>query len=158
MLADIDNFDIRILEILQTDASTSMDDLADHVNLSRNACWRRVKRLEQDGVIRVRVALLDPDALDCALTAIVMLKASAHAADWIARFNRAVAALPQIVSAHRMAGDIDYVLKIRVADMSEYDTFYKELTARVPLSDISASFVMEDIKDTTALPLPASSR
>lgn len=153
MSADLDAIDLRILDTLQKDASFSMDQVADAVHLSRNACWRRIKRLEAEGVIRGRVALLDPVALGCPLTAVVLIRASAHEPEWLVKFERAVAALPQIVAAHRMAGDVDYILKVRVADMPAYDRLYKDLTARVPLLDISASFVMEDIKDTTALPL-----
>lgn len=157
-MENLDTSDIRILDLLQNDAAISMDDLSAKAHLSRNACWRRIKRMEQDGTIKGRVALLDPNALGCGLTAIVLLKASGHDVNWITTFNRAVTTMPEIVAAHRMAGEVDYMLKVRVKDMAAYDQLYKELTRRVPLLDISASFVMEDIKDTTALPLPQAGR
>lgn len=154
MSEKLDKFDIQILDSLQQDSSLSMDELAQRARLSRNACWRRMKRLEEDGYIRGRVVLLDPEKLGCGLSAFVMIRASSHDPGWMRRFDRAVNALPQIVSAHRMAGDLDYILRVRLCDVAAYDEFYKDLIGRVPLLDISASFVMEDIKETTALPLP----
>ncbi len=154
MAEKIDTLDNRILSELQRDTTLSMDALAERVHLSRNACWRRIRALEDAGVIRDRVALLDPAKVGCGLSVVVLIRTSQHDADWMARFDRAVRGMPQIVGAHRMTGDLDYMLRVRVADVPAYDAFYKELTARVTLSDVSASFVMEDIKDTTALPLP----
>lgn len=153
MSADLDDIDRRILSALQRDATLSMDALAEAAGLSRNACWRRMRRMEEAGVIRGRVVLLDPAQVGCPLQAFVMVRTKSHDAAWMESFNRAIAILPEIVGAHRMSGDLDYVLRVRVADVPAYDAFYKKLIARVPLSDISASFVMEDIKDTTALPL-----
>jgi len=150
----LDTSDHRILAELQRDATLSMDDLAERVHLSRNACWRRIKQMEAAGLIRGRVTLLDPTLLGCPLSVIVLVRTSNHDAAWMERFDAAVRAMPEIVGAHRMSGDLDYVLRVRVADVPAYDRFYKALIARVPLSDISASFVMEDLKDTTALPLP----
>ena len=129
------------------------DAISERVNLSRNACWRRIKAMEQAGVIRARVALLDPAQLGCNLTVIVLIRTNAHDAEWMGRFQSVVRAMPEVVGAYRMTGDLDYVLKVRVADVAAYDGFYKRLTARVSVSDISASFVMEEIKETTALPL-----
>lgn len=156
MTDNLDAFDLKILDTLQNEADISMDSLAEKTTLSRNACWRRMKRMETDGVIKGRAVLLDPKRLGCALTAIVMIRASAHAEDWLGKFDRAVQLMPDIVGAYRMTGDLDYLLKVRVADVAAYDRFYKDLIARVPLLDISASFVMEEIKDTVALPLPTS--
>jgi Lrp/AsnC family transcriptional regulator len=153
MAHSLDAIDTRLLSELQRDATLSMDVLSERVALSRNACWRRIRALEEAGVIRGRVALLDPAAVGCGLSVIVMMRTNRHDADWMAQFDRAVRALPEIVGAHRMTGDLDYILRVRVADVPAYDAFYKRLIARVPLSDVSASFVMEDIKDTTALPL-----
>ena len=153
MTHSLDANDARLLSELQRDATLSMDELSERVALSRNACWRRIRALEEAGVIRGRVALLDPAAVGCGLSVIVMIRTNRHDADWMAQFDRAVRALPEIVGAHRMTGDLDYILRVRVADVPAYDAFYKRLIARVPLSDVSASFVMEDIKDTTALPL-----
>lgn len=149
----IDAIDLRILRYLQRDASMSMDRLAEAVHLSRNACWRRMRMMEDAGIIRGRVVLVDPDAVGCGLQVLVMLRTSNHDPSWMARFDAAVMHLPEIVGAFRMTGDLDYVLRVRVADMAGYDKFYKELIARVPVSDISASFVMETLKDTTEVPL-----
>jgi len=149
----LDEADLRILRCLQRDASVSMDKLAAQTNLSRNACWRRVKQLEERRVVRGRVALIDPDAVDLGLSVFVIIRTSAHEKGWLAKFEEAVRTLPEIQGAHRMTGDIDYVLRLRVADVRGYDRFYKRLIAKVPISDISASFVMEDIKETTALPI-----
>ncbi|MDJ0627898.1 MAG: Lrp/AsnC family transcriptional regulator [Rhodobacter sp.] len=153
-MSNLDTFDTRILAELQRDALCPMDTLADRVHLSRNACWRRIKRMEAEGVIQGRVAVLNPEKLGCPLTAIVLIRASAHDPGWRDTFERAVRAMPEITGAHRMTGDLDYVLKVRIGDVAAYDRFYKDLTARVPVLDISASFVMQDLKDTTALPLP----
>ncbi len=155
MTAETDTIDLRILDALQQDADLSMDALAEKAHLSRNACWRRMKQMEAAGIIRGRAILLDPERLGCPLTAMVLIRASTHADDWLKKFSRVVRVMPEIVGAYRMTGDLDYVLKIRVADVAAYDRFYKELIARVPVLDISASFVMEEIKETTALPLPA---
>ena len=153
MGTELDEADLRILRCLQRDASVSMDELAARTNLSRNACWRRVKLLEERQVIRGRVALIDPDAVDLGLSVFVIIRTSAHEKDWLGKFEEAVRTLPEIQGAHRMTGDIDYVLRLRVPNVKGYDRFYKRLIAKVPISDISASFVMDDIKDTTALPI-----
>lgn len=153
MTMNLDDIDRKILSALQRDATLSMDALAERAGLSRNACWRRMRQMEEAGVIRGRVVLLDPALVGCALQVFVMVRTNSHDAAWMEKFDRAVRILPEIVGAHRMAGDLDYVLRVRVADVPAYDAFYKKLIALVPLSDISASFVMEDIKDTTELPL-----
>jgi Lrp/AsnC family transcriptional regulator len=149
----IDKTDRRILQVLQTDASLSVDDISATVHLSRNACWRRIKALEQAGVIRARVALVDPAKVGVPLMAMVLIRTNAHDAQWMDQFQTALRALPEVVGAYRMTGDLDYVLRVRVADVPAYDAFYKRLTARISVSDISASFVMEEIKETTAVPL-----
>jgi Lrp/AsnC family transcriptional regulator len=153
MSKDIDTIDKSILKKLQKDATLSVDDLSEQVNLSRNATWRRVKQLEQRGVITGRVALVDPKQVGCALTAMVLIKTNQHESGWIEKFRKAITNMPEIVGAYRMTGDLDYVLRVRVADVPAYDAFYKRLTSRISVSDISASFVMEEIKETTAVPL-----
>ncbi len=153
MANNIDEIDRRILAIIQRDCSISVDSLAEAVHLSRNACWRRVKVMEETGVIRARVALLDPEALDLGLSVLVMIRTNHHEPDWLARFKAVIDDTPEILGAHRMSGDLDYVLRVRVASVKDYDRFYQQLITRVPIADISASFVMEDIKDTTALPV-----
>ncbi len=149
----IDETDRKILNFLQKDASIGIDALADRVSLSRNACWRRVKRLETDGIIDRRVAILDPAAVGLGLQVYVLIKTNDHSAPWLAAFRNAVRVMPEILSAHRMTGDLDYVLRVRVPDVAAYDGFYQRLIAKVPIADVSASFVMEDLKETTALEL-----
>ena len=149
----IDDIDLKILRLLQEDAQQSVDQLSEKVSLSRNACWRRVKALDEAGVIRAKVALLDAGALGLGLQAIVMIRALAHTSAWTQSFQDAVRYMPEIIGAYRTTGDLDYVLRVRVADIAAYDRFYKDLTARVDIADVSASFVMEEIKDTTALPI-----
>lgn len=153
MLDKLDTIDHRILTILQQDATRSVDAISDAVSLSRNACWRRIKAMEGSGIIRARVALLDPIKIGCPLSALVLIRTDHHSDTWRRDFASAVAALPEIISAQRMTGDLDYVLMVRLADVAAYDVFYKRLTSRISVSDISASFVMENVKDTTALPL-----
>jgi Lrp/AsnC family transcriptional regulator len=156
MATQIDTIDRRILSELQRDGTLSVDALSERAGLSRNACWRRVKKLEEDGVIRGRVALVDPDAVNLGLAVFVMIKASAHESGWLKRFREALNGMPEVIGAHRMSGDLDYLLKVRVSDVKAYDRFYQRLIAKISISDISASFVMEDIKETTALPLELS--
>lgn len=148
-----DSYDRRILAELQRDASLTADQLSERVGLSRNACWRRMKALEDSGVIRRKVAIVDAGKVGCPLSALVMIRTSHHDADWMARFQAAVRTMPEVVGAYRMAGDLDYVLRVRVADVPGYDAFYKRLVGKVPVSDISASFVMEEIKDSSEVPV-----
>jgi Lrp/AsnC family transcriptional regulator len=153
MSQQLDTIDHRILGILQQDAMQSVDAISDAVALSRNACWRRIKAMEASGVITRRVALLDPARIGCPLTVLVLIRTDHHSNTWRRDFATAIAAMPEITSAQRMAGDLDYVLQVQLADVAAYDIFYKRLTSRISVSDISASFVMENIKHTTALPL-----
>ena len=148
----IDDIDRRILSVLLRDATISMDALSELVHLSRNACWRRVKQMEEAGILKARVALVDPEALGLGLSVFVMIRTASHEPEWLERFEAAVKTLPEILGAHRMSGDLDYVLRVRVASVKDYDRFYQRLIERVPVAEISASFVMDDIKDTTALP------
>lgn len=150
----IDKIDTAILAELQTDASPSVAEIAQRVNLSQNACWRRIRRLEEDGVILRRVALLDPEKLDAGMTVFVSVRTAEHSAAWLEEFARAVSDLPEVVEFYRMAGEIDYLLKVRVADIKAYDRVYKRLIERVRLVDVSAAFAMEEIKNSTAIPLP----
>ena len=152
-MGDFDEIDLKILRYVQKDASQSIDVMADEIGLSRNACWRRLKKLEADGVIKSKVALVDADQIDLGLLVFVMIRALGHEPGWLGKFKSAVSTMPEIIGAHRMSGDLDYVLRVRVRDVKAYDAFYQRLIAKVPIADLSASFVMEDIKDTTALPL-----
>lgn len=153
MMSEIDTIDRDILMLLQHDASLSADEISARVNLSRNACWRRIKQMEASGMIRGKVALVDPVRAGCPLTAMVQIRTHSHDADWIKKFQTILRQTPEVVGAYRMTGDLDYILRVRVADVPAYDAFYKRLTSRISVSDISASFVMEEIKETTALPL-----
>lgn len=153
MSSGIDETDRAILRILQRDASVSVDMLAEKVHMSRNACWRRVKQLEAQNVIKNRVVLIDPDAVDLGLSVVVLIKTNAHDPDWLKRFRDAIRAMPEILGAHRMTGELDYILRVRVANVKAYDRFYQDLIRRVDVADVSASFVMEDLKDTTELPI-----
>ena len=153
MTDTFDEIDRAILAELQRDAGRSVEAVADAVHLSRNACWRRIKVLEAAGVIRGRVALLDPEKLGCPLMAVVQVRTSRHDGDWRQEFRRAVRAMPEITAAYRMTGDLDYLLHVRLADMAAYDRFYRDLTSRIAVSDMSASFVMEELRDSPALPL-----
>ncbi len=153
MSENIDQIDRRILSELQRDATLSVEEMASRIHLSRNACWRRMRRLDNEGFIRGRVALVDPEKLGFGLSAFVFVRTSAHDPGWLRRFRDAVAAFPEIVGVYRTSGDLDYVLRIRIADVKAYDRLYQRLIAKVPLADVSASFVMEDIKETTAVPV-----
>ena len=149
----LDASDRRILNELQRDAAQSLDHLGETVGLSRNACWRRIKSLEAAGVITNRVALVDPQTVDLGLMVFMQIRTGSHDPEWQVEFNRATNAIPGILSVYRMTGDLDYLIRARVADMADYDRLYQHLIKRLPVADISASFVMEEIKDSTALPL-----
>ncbi|MCB1415685.1 MAG: Lrp/AsnC family transcriptional regulator [Phyllobacteriaceae bacterium] len=152
-MSSLDEFDLKILQALQRDATLTADALAEQVNLSRNACWRRVKRLEETGYLRGRVALVDPAKVGLGLLVIILIRTSQHDREWLAAFRSAIQSMPQITAAFRMSGDLDYVLHARVADVKAYDELYQRLIDKVPLTDVSASFVMEEIKETAELPL-----
>lgn len=149
----LDEIDRRILSELQRDGTLSVDALSARIHLSRNACWRRVRRLEDEGVITGRVALVDAEKVGMGLSVFIFIRTSNHDPGWLKKFHDAVAGLPEITGVYRMSGDLDYVLRARIADVKAYDRLYQRLIARVPLSDVSASFVMEEIKYTTAIPL-----
>lgn len=148
-----DEIDRRILQELQRDTTQSLDTLGERVHLSRNACWRRIKALEDAGVIEKRVALLAPEKLGLGLMVFLQIRTNSHEPNWLRTFSAATQSMPEILGVYRMTGDLDYLIRARVADMAGYDRLYQNLIRRVPLSDVSASFVMEQIKDTTELPL-----
>ena len=149
----LDHIDRRILAILQRDCTLSLDRIAEQVNLSRNAVWRRIRLIEDAGMIRARVALLEPEKLALGLTVFLMVRTSDHRPEWLERFARATQDMPEILGAYRMTGELDYLIRARVSDVKAYDALYQRLTRRVDLADVSASFVMEEIKETTALPI-----
>lgn len=152
----VDAADLRILGVLQEDAALSIGEVAERVNLSQNACWRRIKRLEEDGVILRRVALLNAARLEAGVTVFVTIHAAEHSDSWLAELTAVVRRIPEIVEFYRMSGDIDYLLKIKVADIAAYDGVYKRLIHGIRLSDVSSAFAMEELKNTTAIPLPVA--
>lgn len=149
----IDPKDAEILKHLQHDASMPIEALAEKIHLSRNACWRRIKALEEQGVIKARVALLDASKINLPLTAFISIKTAQHDPKWLEKFASAMRDIPEIIAAYRTTGDTDYMLQAVVPDIAGYDLLYKRLIGRIPLSDVSSSFVMEKVKETTALPL-----
>ena len=152
-MTEFDAIDKMLLRFLQEDASKPVAELAERVNLSVNACWRRIKRFEEQGIIRARVALLDPEQLGLQLTAFVSVKTNQHNPEWLHEFARGVEAIPEVVEFYRLSGDIDYLLKIRLRDINDYDRVYKALIGTAPIADVSSSFTMEEMKYTTAIPV-----
>ncbi|VUF13349.1 Lrp/AsnC family transcriptional regulator [Methylobacterium dankookense] len=151
----MDSIDLKILALLQTDATLSIATIGERVGLSQTPCWKRIQRLEADGVIDRRVAVLDPVKLGLGLTVFVSIETADHSREWLERFAETVASMPEVLEFYRMAGDVDYMLRVVVADMQAYDTFYKKLIATLPLKNVTSRFAMEKVKSTTALPLPA---
>jgi Lrp/AsnC family transcriptional regulator len=149
----MDKLDAKILDLLQEDAELTAAEIADRIGLSKAPCWRRIQRLQQDGVIRQRVALLDAHALNVGTTVFVMIKTGNHSEAWFEKFVRAVRDIPEVTEIHRMSGDVDYLIRIVVPDIDAYDVVYKRLISAVEFQDVSASFALETIKSTTALPL-----
>ncbi len=149
----MDRIDLKILAILQEDASLPVAEIASRVNLSQTPCWRRIQRLEAQGVIERRVALLDPAAIGLGISVFVEIEAADHSPEWLARFSAAVVDMPEVMEIHRMAGDVDYLLRIAVGSMGEFDDFYRRLIADVPLKNVTSRFAMERVKSTTAYPL-----
>ncbi len=147
----LDTFDAKILNALQEDATLSLDVLAEIATLSRNAVWRRIKAMEERGIIKGRVLVIDPTTLGLNLSVFMLIRAGAHAPNWHERFSRATRVIPEILSAYRMTGDLDYMIHAKVRDMADYDRLYQRLIKEVEIADISASFVMEEIKSGTAI-------
>ncbi|MBE7637657.1 AsnC family transcriptional regulator [Sneathiella sp. P13V-1] len=149
----MDALDKKILRQLQTDNRTPVNDLAEIVGCSRTVCWRRIKSLEEAGIIRANVALLSRDKVGLPVTVFVNVKTASHETGWLEKFARAVETFPEITEFYRMSGDVDYLLKVVVPDIASYDEFYRRLITAIPLSDVSSNFAMEEIKFTTALPV-----
>ncbi len=151
----LDWIDLKILALLQNDATLSIATIGERVGLSQTPCWKRIQRLEAEGVIDRRVAVLDPVKLGLGLTVFVSIETADHSREWLERFASTVSAMPEVLEFYRMAGDVDYMLRVVVADMQAYDTFYKRLIATLPLKNVTSRFAMEKVKSTTALPLPS---
>lgn len=152
-MVEIDPIDRKILHHLQRDASRPIDDLGDVIGLSRNATWRRIKRLEDAGLIKGRVAIVDPIQLGLGLAVFISLRTDRHDPTWAKKFRAVVQSFPEILGAYRTSGDLDYLIHARVPDMAAYDRLYQRLIAAIDLKDVSASFVMEELKETRALPV-----
>jgi Lrp/AsnC family transcriptional regulator, cysteine-sensing transcriptional activator len=150
----MDAIDRKILAVLQDDAALSVADIGSRVGLSSTPCWKRIQRLEADGVIVKRVALVDQDRIGLGISVFVSIETGDHSQDWLDRFAKTVTAMPEVMEFYRMAGDVDYMLRVVVPDIAGYDAFYKRLIATVPLKNVTSRFAMEKIKSTTALPIP----
>jgi Lrp/AsnC family transcriptional regulator len=149
----IDDVDRKLLDILQTDASCSLDEISQKTAMSVNTAWRRIRRLEDIGVITKRVALIDPQSVGLGMTVFVAIKTADHSDKWLEDFAKAVATIPEVVEFYRMSGETDYLLKLLVESIADYDRVYKKLIRSAKISDVSSSFAMETIKYTTSVPL-----
>ena len=150
----MDRVDRRILALLQQDATLSMSELSERVGLSQTPCWKRIQKLEQAGIITGRVALLDPRKLGLGVTVFVSIETADHSAAWIARFAAAVEAMPEVMDCWRMAGDVDYILRVVTTDLAAYDAFYKRLVDAFPMRNVSSRIAIERVKGATAYPIP----
>ena len=153
----LDAIDRKILTVLQEDASLSVAEIGDRVGLSSTPCWKRIQRLEADGIILRRVALVDQNKIGLGISVFVSVESGDHSDAWLSKFASAVSAMPEVMELYRMAGDVDYILRVVVADMASYDLFYKKLISAVALKNVTSRFAMEKIKSVTALPVPAVS-
>ena len=149
----MDQIDKRIIDLLQHNANLTAREIAEEVNLTPTPCWRRIQRLENDGVITSKVALINPEDVNLSVSALVQIRTNRPSADWMDQFTKALDKFPEIIEAYRTSGEVDYMLRVVVPDMESYDIFYKRLIEEVDLYDVSTNFVMEEMKKTTALPL-----
>ncbi|MBV9556946.1 MAG: Lrp/AsnC family transcriptional regulator [Pseudolabrys sp.] len=150
----MDALDRKILAVVQEDASLSVAEIGQRVGLSSTPCWKRLQRLEADGVITRRVALIEPEKIGLGVTVFVSIETGDHSQEWLAKFADVVKAMPEVMEFYRMAGDVDYMLRVVVTDIAGYDVFYKKLIGTVPLKNVTSRFAMERIKSSTALPIP----
>ncbi len=149
----MDRLDRKILRLLQEDATLAVADVAKKVGLSTTPCWRRIQKLEEDGVIQRRVAILDPIRVNTKVTVFVSIRTGSHSNEWLKRFSEVVQEFPEVVEFYRMSGDVDYLLRVVVPDIAAYDVVYKRLITKIDIRDVSSAFAMEQIKYTTELPL-----
>src|SRR6195256_4018357 len=154
----MDGIDRKIIALLQDDASLSLAQIAHRVGLSQSPCWKRIQRLEKAGVILKRVALVSPESIGVGLSVFVSIETGDHSSAWLAKFAQLVTAMPEVMEFHRMAGDIDYMLRVAVPDMQAYDAFYKKLIDTMPLKNVTSRFSMERVKSPTASPMAAEPR
>ncbi len=153
MKVSLDDLDRNILALLQEDASLSLEEIARRVGASKTPVWNRIRKMRASGLIRAEVALLDPEKLGLEACFFVLIRTAEHDTAWLARFLAAVRARPEVMEAHRLAGDVDYILKVRVANARAYDAFYQALIREVSIFNVTSTLSMEEIKNTTALPL-----
>ena len=149
----MDRIDRAILRLMQEDTTMPVADVAKRVGLSTTPCWRRIQKLEEEGVIRARVAVLDPARVNARVTVFVSIRTTSHSREWLRRFSEVVTEFPEVVELYRMSGEVDYLMRVVVPDIAAYDAFYRRLIERIDIADVSSSFAMEQIKYTTALPL-----
>jgi Lrp/AsnC family transcriptional regulator len=151
--ATMDAIDRKILAVLQDDASLSVAEIGHRVGLSSTPCWKRIQKLEAEGVIQKRVAVVDQDKVGLGVTVFVSIETGDHSEEWLQHFADVVGAMPEVMEFYRMAGDVDYMLRVVVPDIQGWDRLYKKLIAAIPLKNVTSRFAMEKIKSTTALPL-----
>ena len=149
----MDRLDRKILRLLQEDSTLAVADIAKRVGLSTTPCWRRIQKLEEEGVIQRRVAILDPVRINARVNVFVSIRTNTHSMEWLRRFSEVIQEFPEVVEFYRMSGEVDYLLRVVVPDIAAYDAFYKRLIARIEIRDVSSAFAMEQIKNTTQLPL-----
>jgi len=149
----MDRLDRKILRLLQEDSTLAVADIAKRVGLSTTPCWRRIQKLEEEGVIQRRVAILDPGKINARVNVFVSIRTNTHSMEWLKRFSEVIQEFPEVVEFYRMSGDVDYLLRVVVPDIAAYDAFYKRLITRIEIRDVSSTFAMEQIKNTTQLPL-----
>ena len=149
----MDRIDKRILTLLQQDSTIPVAEIGKKVGLSTTPCWRRIQKLEEDGVITKRVAVLDPASVNARVTVFVSIRTNSHNAEWLKTFNRIVQDTPEIMEAHRLAGENDYLLKVQVRSTREFDGFYKRLVSQIDLYNVTSNLSMETLKRETALPI-----
>ena len=149
----MDVIDRKILAVLQQDASLSVAEIGSRVGLSSTPCWKRIQKLEGEGVIQRRVAVVDPEKIGLGVSVFVAIETGDHSEEWLKRFAEVVEAMPEVMEFYRMAGDVDYMLRVVCASIQDYDVFYKKLISAIPLKNVTSRFAMERIKQTTALPI-----
>lgn len=149
----MDRIDLKILKLVQTDSATPVSQIAKTVGLSTSPCWKRITRLREQGIIKQQVSILNASKLGFGLTAYVSIKTGEHSGNWLDKFSKTVTDMPEVMEFHRMAGDVDYMLKVVVADIDAFDKFYKRLIGSSPISEVTSRFSMEKIKETTKLPI-----
>jgi Lrp/AsnC family transcriptional regulator len=149
----MDRLDKKILRLLQEDSTLAVADVAKKVGLSTTPCWRRIQKLEEEGVIQRRVAVLNPEKVNTRVNVFISIRTSSHSHEWLRRFSEVVQEFPEVVEFYRMSGDVDYLIRVVVPDIAAYDAFYKKLISKIEIRDVSSAFAMEQIKYTTQLPL-----